>query len=229
MAQDNITHFGIQFKPMVPSKFFGSGSETSEVDVLGVEFTPRMGFNFGMFIRRSITSKISLESGICLVNRNYFVDFFHPEITEKKRIDFRFVGYEIPIQGLVFVRLGEKLWMNGSGGFSIDMYPSNVESQTFERQDSIVYDFQQKTWRNGWLQFSVLANYGFEYRTKESGSFYLGASYHRPFNSIAITRATFKKENYATVIDYELSGSYLTLDLRYMFAEDSDKRRSLPN
>jgi len=224
LAQEELTRFGVQFKPMVPTKFFGSGPESTSSGDLTVDFTPRLGFNFGMFIRREVSDKVSIESGISLVHRNYYVDFHHAEVSGARRIDFRFVGYEIPLQALFFVQLDKHIWMNGSGGFSLDMYPSNVQSQTFERRDSTVFDFEQKTWRNGWLQFSVLANYGFEWRTPKKGSVYLGASYHRPFSSIAETFATFKKNNYPTELSYSLSGTYLTVDLRYIFHEASRRK-----
>jgi len=75
----------------------------------------------------------------------------------------------------------------------------------------------------------LLANYGFEYRTKEDGYFYFGASFHRPFADIAQTAVQFDINTNPTRINYALSGSYLTLDFRYFFHEDPDRKRMLKN
>ncbi len=226
-AQINVTTLGIQLKPTVPTKFFGTGPALSTNDDLSVLFTPQFGMNFGMVIRRGLTKNWSIETGINLVQRNYKLDFMHPQLLQSQQVRFRLIGYEIPMQALVYVRLGEHLWMNASGGFAIDMYPSNVESYGSLRQDTTIYDFYQKTFRNGWLQFSLLANYGFEYRTKDKGYFYLGASFHRPFKDIGITEAVMEIDSYSSSLLYSLNGTYLTADLRYFFHEKPEKKKTM--
>ncbi|MDZ4823772.1 MAG: outer membrane beta-barrel protein [Flavobacteriales bacterium] len=223
-SQENVTTLGIQFRPMVASQYFGSGDETFEGDSLTVELDPRYGHNFGLVIRRGITRMWSFETGISVVQRNYKLRMSHVTFTTPQEIRFRFIGYEIPLQGLIYVQLGTRWWMNASGGISLDIYPSNVESSTDARQDSIVYDYYQKTWRTSWLQVGLLANYGFEFRTKKSGYFYMGTSYHRPFSDIALVQTVFKRDNVPSRLDFALSGNYLTLDLRYFFHEDPERQ-----
>ena len=85
--------------------------------------------------------------------------------------------------------------------------------------------FKQEGAYKSKLQGAFLANFGFEYRTKNSGYFYLGTSYHLPFAPIM---------DFAMVYDYQggkklqidhVQGSYLTLDLRYFFNEKKEEIR----
>ncbi|MFN0032901.1 MAG: outer membrane beta-barrel protein [Flavobacteriales bacterium] len=228
-AQQNITTLGIQFKPMVPNRFLGVASETATNSSLTVEFTPAFGYNLGMVIRRGLTKNWSLETGINLVQRNYRLRFFYPELSAPQPMQFRLIGYELPVQGMIYVRLGDKLWMNASGGFSVDLYPSNVHSYSTLRVDSNIYDFYQKTYRTNWMQFALLANYGFEYRTKESGYFYMGVSFHRPFADIGISEATLEDNRVPVLLQYGLNGSYLTADLRYFFHEKPEHKKKKTN
>lgn len=224
-SQENVTTLGIQLKPMIPSGFFGNGEQFTEGENYTVGLTPKMGWNFGMIVRRGFTKTWSFETGICMVQRNFTLTFNQPELEKPQKLDFRYVCYEIPVQGIVFVKLGEQLFMNASGGFSMDMYPSNVESSNYAKIDTVNFDFYQKTWRNGWLQFALLANYGFEWRSKESGYFYLGASYHRPFKEIGITKMVIERNTDPTRLSFLLGGNYLTADFRYFFNEKPEKKK----
>lgn len=225
-AQEGVTTFGIQFKPMLPLKFIGSEPEILTNENFQSQFSPEFGMNFGMLVRRGLTKMLSFETGINLVQRNFSLNIHHPDMPEDKRMNYRFICYEIPLQGMVYVKLGERLYMNASGGVSLDMYPSSVESFANARRDSIVFDFYQKTVRNGWLQFALLANYGFEWRTKSKGYYYLGVSYHRPFNLIGVTFLTAERNRDPARLEHIIKGDYLTLDLRYFFNEKAERKKT---
>ena len=225
-AQENVTTFGIQLKPIIPFQFFGTGTQTTTEKDLTVDFTPKFGLNFGMVVRRGFSRNWSLETGINLVQRNFRVDLTYPKIPTKQSMKFRYICYEIPLQGMIFVKLGEQLYMNASGGLSFDIYPTSVGSSTSVRVDSTVYDMNQRTGRLGWIQFALLANYGFEWRTRDKGYYYLGVSYHRPFSDIGHTRVNFESRNTAPIVlDYFLKGNYLTIDFRYFFHEKPERRK----
>lgn len=226
-AQENVTTLGIQFKPMVPSKFFDTGAQSATSEELTVINDPKFGMNLGMVVRRGLTKNWSLETGITFIQRNYKLSFYHPLLNEITTMNYRFIGYEIPLQGMVYVRLSDQLFMNASAGISIDMYPTNVEAFADDRRDTLRFDFYQKTFRRNWVQFSLLANYGFEWRSKKDGYFYLGASFHRPFNEIATTLAQLQINTDPTSVSYNLSGSYLTFDFRYFFHEDPEKKKKV--
>ena len=137
-------------------------------------------------------------------------------ISLKGKSEFRIIGYEIPVNLLVYIQLGEKLFMNASMGPSLDMFASNVQS----------YDeyFQHVSFRNHIFQASVLANLGWEWRTEESGYIYLGASYHRPFSFIYLTKIEYRYRGKDESTDQKLLGNYLTLDLRYFFPENKKRK-----
>jgi hypothetical protein len=223
-AQVNVTTLGIQLKPMIPSKYFGTGTENVETEDLKVDFEPNVGLNFGMVVRKGLTRNWSLESGICMVQRNFTLHFNHPELIEEKQLRFRYICYEVPIQAMVFVKLTDEIFMNASAGLSLDLYPSNVESSDYEFRDTLRFDFYQKTFKNGWIQPALLANYGFEWRTPDKGYFYIGASYHRPFQEIGTTRVLFQIDEDPTTAFSGLGGNYLTADFRYFFHEKPERR-----
>ena len=130
----------------------------------------------------------------------------------------RYVGYEIPVLALVYVRLGQRTWMNNAIGFSADLYPSDVVRDI---EDARAYLF-----RNSWVQAGVVGNIGVEYRTEKSGYFYFGATYHRPFGAMATADLTWYDPTlFPYTIRGDLAGQYLTVDLRYFFHERPDKQR----
>ena len=225
VSQKDVTTFGVQVKPIVPSKFFNSGAQTISKEYLTVDMTPKLGWNFGMLMRMGFTDMFSLETGINVVRRNYNLNAYDVEFDTNLELDYTFSGYEVPVQILVYVKLGDHLWMNASGGVSFDTYPSNAFSTNDAVVDTLVLDIEQRTFRRSWVQMAVLANYGFEYRTKDRGYWYLGASYHRPFSDMATTEVTYMRNTVPEVVLADLSGSYLTVDLRYFFHEDPDRKR----
>lgn len=216
-AQKGVTTFGIQVKPVIPVQFFDPLTTVERPDLKGtLELTG--GNAFGMSIRVGVTNTISFETGIGQIKRNYAFSLTNDTNGYSESGRVRYVGYEIPISGLAFIRLGERVWMNTALGFSLDMYPSDVRS-SLERSQLYIF-------RRRWVQLGVLGNIGVEYRSERSGSFYIGATFHRPFNDMAVAELTYLGPNFfpypmRTVLD----GSYLTLDLRYYFHEDPEARK----
>lgn len=219
-AQDNVLTAGFQFKPIFPSKFFNTGPQSK--DSSGVNFTlkPNSGYCFGMIVRYGISNRISMESGINYVKRT--TELSISDGAFKGISKFKIIGYEIPMSGLVFIQLSEKIFMDASLGASFDFFPSDVQS-------SDDY-FKQFGKRKNWIFASVLANLGWEYRTAKSGFFYIGASYHRPFKDIYVSTVVYKPDATSNECkecqQFLLSGNYLTFDLRYFFHEDPLKKNS---
>jgi hypothetical protein len=225
-SQMNVTTLGIELKPLFSSSFVGAGAVESQVGKIRSVMTPESGMNFGMVVRHGISRSWSIESGICWVRRNFMWQTFNGELENPLSARFRMICYEIPFQALVFVKLGERLFMNGSGGVSIDLYPSDVESFVSTHIDSVFFDVQHRTFRTRWLQTALLVNYGFEYRSVRNGYFYLGASYHRGFNEIATSLIRYERAGDPEQLILPMSGNYLTLDFRYFFDERPRKGSS---
>jgi hypothetical protein len=172
-----------------------------------------------MVIRRGITDTYSIEGGINYIKRTFAMKVSEGNISEESK--FRIIGYEIPLSGLVYVRLSEKFYMNASLGIAADMFASNVTTT-----GPLVTMYSQ---RKSVIIPAVIANLGWELRTEHAGYFYLGASYHNPFSNIYLTRMEYENNSTHEVVEVPLSGTYFTLDLRYFFPEEPVKKYKNPN
>lgn len=221
-AQENTLVFGIQYKPVFSSRFFGAGAETGTQDYFTATRTPKLGISFGMQIRRGINKMFSYETGINYIRRNYWVECTDELNGIKGKFDFGLVGYEIPNQILLYIRLGKNFYMNTATGISLNWFASDVTSGTEGLK------FYQYTYlKSGWIKLALLANLGFELRTEKSGIFYFGASITNPFSDFATTYITYD-ENLSTVdkeIPIGLRGGIFTADFRYYFHSDPLKKK----
>lgn len=217
-AQQGVTTFGIQLKPVIPFAFFEPVTTVVRED-LQATLELQGGLSFGMLVRTGITKSVSLEVGIDQITRRYDFHMVNDTNGYDDEGALRYVGYEVPVMCLIYIRLGERTWMNNALGFSLDLYPGDVKKELSYAQ---AYLF-----RRNWAQMGVVGNLGVEYRSKNSGYFYIGATFHRPFGDMAQFNATWL-DRYQGLRPYTmtapLSGSYLTLDLRYFFHEDPERR-----
>lgn len=227
-AQERVTTFGIQVKPIIPSDLLGTGKTVGTGTENTYEVSQKLGYSFGGVIRKGYTDWLSIETGINFVKRNYEARVFSASSTFSDSSAFGAIAYEIPVSALVFVRLSDKIYMDGAFGLALDMFPSDVS--TASRNDS----FYQRSFRNSWskkaevlpwLNAGLIANVGFEYRTEKSGYFYIGGSYHRPFKSIYNSFLIYDRNSVSEQGFLQLSGNYLTLDLKYFFHEEAEPRK----
>jgi hypothetical protein len=214
-GQERVWTVGGQIKPIFSSRLFGTGPQTLADSSFIYTLRPRGGYSAGMVVRRGYTRTLSLEFGINFSARNYQVSTNGGPISAATR--FRIVGYEIPFSQLVFIRLSERIYMNASGGIGLNMFPSDIVK---EELPLLVYAGRELIFHPG-----LLANIGFEYRSKKSGYFYIGSSLNRPFNQIYTLAAQYQVNKAAvSSVLTSFRGSYLTLDLRYFFHEDPEKK-----
>ena len=218
-GQQGVTTFGLQVKPVIPVGFF-EGSKSLQQPHLTADFRLNGGMAMGMLVRHGLTRSISLEVGLDQITRRFDFNLANDTNGYADGGQLRYTGYELPVMCLVYIRLGENMWMNNALGASMDFYPSDVHKEFANAQ---AYLF-----RRSWAQVGVVGNIGVEYRTEKSGYFYLGLTYHRPFGDMVQADATWL-DRFAGYKPYKmitrLSGSYLTVDLRYFFHEAPDKER----
>jgi hypothetical protein len=227
-AQERVTTFGVQYKPIIPSNLFRAGQTAVTQSGIDYELNQQLGYSFGGALRFGMTKWLSLESGISFVRRNFTTTVADVESSFYDTVGFRVVGYEIPITGMVFVRLADRVYMNSAFGLALDMFPSDVGNGNSN-------DFYQVSRRRGfgneqsfmtWSKLALVANIGFELRTESSGYFYIGGSYHRPFRTIYDTHLFYTNSagtEHRTML--QMSGNYLTLDLRYFFHEEPKEKK----
>jgi len=212
-GQEGLT-VGFQFKPIIPTDLTNSGAFEFTEDFARINVNPKFGVSWGAIVRRSLSKKVSIETGISYVKRNFDFQLTDLDSAFTTGSDVGLVNYEIPITALFYVQMGENFYLNNSLGISLDMFASDVGSTGEE--------FSQVTLYRKWIQPSLKANIGVEYRTEKSGFFYLGITFHNPFQNIAFTQLNYRKQ--MEVFDFvtELNGGYLTADIRYFFPQNKD-------
>lgn len=221
-SQDRVTTFGLQFKPILSSEIINTGPQFQQVGDIGFTIDPKGGYSFGMVIRKGFTKQLSLETGINYTKRNYNLTITEDSTNFRGESDFSYVIYEIPVLGLVYVQLGRQAYLNTAFGVSFDFLPSDWD--TFDNY------FEHYSARKSWIVPSLLANIGFEYRTQQKGFYYLGFSYHRPFSKITTAGVRYKTvDDFGFSIEkerafFDVLGNYLTIDLRYFFHEDPERK-----
>ena len=218
-SQEKVTTFGVQLKPIIPINFFGAGKQEKIQNNIEYINQPKFGLSFGMVIRKGLTKSLSIETGLNFLKRNYDLKINDPDSSFAGTSGFSIVNYELPVLGLAYVQLSRNMFMNVAGGFSLDIYPTPL----FVSDDY----FSNAVNRTNWIQPSLLANLGWEYRTENSGYIYFGASLHRSFSKVFTEFVTYKGQSGERREEetFDLTGNYLTIDIRYFFHEDKQKKK----
>ncbi|GIV41576.1 MAG: hypothetical protein KatS3mg034_0886 [Vicingaceae bacterium] len=212
-SQEKVITGGIQIKPLFPSTYLNTGpvSGISEKNIF-TEIKPNPGYSFGMVIRRGLSKNFSIETGISYVRRNYRLTIKDLDSTVEMQRKYKLISYEIPIQLLVFIRLGRLVYMNVSTGLGVDFFPTDWT--TYDRLH------EQLILRRNWALISLNGNSGFEYRSEKNGYYYFGFSFHRPFTPIAYVNALYRgAPTRNSVFKTIFYGNYFTVDLRYFIKE----------
>lgn len=225
-AQPKIITFGLQYKPLVPSRFFRSGEINFGDNGINYSIAPKLSYSGGMVIRKGLNNIFSVESGINFVRRNFDLNVNNGLNSFSSKNEFTIIGYEIPTLALVFVQLGDRMFMDAAFGASLDFFPSDVGTNEYYYAQDVQVQHVSVRNRNRWIQPALLANLGYEYRTPNSGYFYFGSSFHRPFAYSYQANVKYISGNFTDKAFAELSGNYLTFDFRYFFHQDPEKPKS---
>ena len=215
--------FGLQFKPIIAAAYFDAGDESAQWEGYNFNLSPRFGQSLGMIIRYNLSNTFSAETGLNLVNRRFKLDVNNQSIELDDFSNFTLRSYELPIQILSYVKVSERYYLNAAFGNSFNIFASDVIS--FGEENPFYF---QSTSRRKRTQSALIANLGMEYRTLEKGIFYLGFSLHRPWKNTARSYPEYDDgtNSFNTqapggkdVKYMDISGNYLTLDLRYFFPQ----------
>lgn len=218
-SQKGITTFGLQYKPIIPNRFIGTFEQEFNSDQLESHIRQLLGHSFGGVIRHGLNKTISLETGINMTYRNFGLNFSVPDSGYTATSDVTVVSYEIPVSCLIYIQLGKQFFMNTSLGSALTLFPSNVfKSIWIQGTES----FRMEGAYKHKVQGALIANFGFEYRTRSSGYFYLGTSYHLPYSPIITKALSYEHPPGQSLSIQNVRGSYLTLDLRYFFNEKKE-------
>jgi hypothetical protein len=211
-----ISYFGVHFRPIFPSDFIGAKTNTKTFEGFTSTIIQTPGHNFGATIRLGVTKLISIETGLNYTHRNFNLEMSLPDSNLFNTNDLSFISYDIPINGLIYVQLGQQVYMNASLGLAASFAASGVTKKTVTGTDNY---FSHNGYVNSKLSFDMNANYGFEFRTKNSGFFYFGGSARVPFKPILLMAVTMVPKDLTKRINIyqDIDGSYLGLDFKYFF------------
>ena len=218
-------HFGLQFKPIIAAAYFDAGNESAQWENYNFKLSPRFGQSLGMILKYHFSSTFSTETGLNLVNRRYQLRVDNSDIGLQDLNRFTLRSYELPVQILSYVKVSDKYYLNAAFGNSLNIFASDVISFGEENP----FFFQSASMRKR-TQSALIANLGVEYRTLKKGIFYFGFSLHRPWKNTARSFPEFDDgtnmfNNQGPTVNntkyLNISGNYLTIDLRYFFAQRS--------
>lgn len=227
-APANEFLFGFQLRPIVPNAYLNTDIETANLPNFTYSAKSNVGFSFGSIIRKPLGKFWNLETGLNYVKRSYSLNFdLNDSLQVSSKHNMTFIAYEIPIQALIYVRLGKAWYMNASAGISIDFFPSETETFSSEKVDSTYFDFSQITYRIKWSALAAQSNLGFEYRTEKDGYYYIGASFHRPFGRIAGSQGLVESTSGSERLWLSLSGSYFSIDLKYFLYDKYKTKKAV--
>lgn len=216
-APEKRTYFGIQYRPIIGrSELLNTGPVSTSNEEFTATLTPTLGHDFGMVIRWGIGDQWAIETGIDQVRRNFEITVEDEKSPYSESMDFGMLAYQLPVKGLLYVQLGETLYMNVSAGAVAEIFPTNWS--TAEDRS------RQITQRYNWLQGAFSANVGFEYRSPNSGAFYLGGTFHRPLTrapifgpEVGLMRVEYRRDQRHHEDFFQVPGNFITLDLKYFF------------
>lgn len=209
-------YFGIQFKPMIPLGLVGDKPFTIRQDDFETEISPLFGYSYGAAIRIGMTEFLSIETGVNYTKRRYRAEYNVLDSNLTATDDIGYVSFDIPLNLLVYVKLGNQLYMNVSGGASMNFNPSNIRSHiTPDQFKKDVFILEGR--RYNFFDFHANAEVGFEYRTDRSGAFYLGMAGRVPFGKVLRIATEYRYDTHSQVAYGDITGATFSLHLKYFF------------
>lgn len=205
-------YFGFQYKPLIPISVVGDRPfEMTEGNFL-TTVTPTLGYTFGGVVRIGLTELLAIETGLARTKRNFLLEHEVQDSSLFATNTLGFISMEIPVNFLVYIKLGNDLFMNTSMGTSIIFYPSNVQTRVIPEG---IHQFIFEGRRVAFFSLDVNANVGFEYRTEKRGVFYLGMSGRIPLTPVLNIAAEYRYDTQGLVAFDQIRGATVSLDLKY--------------
>lgn len=217
------TSFALQIRGLAHNRFVEPSILTQTNDTVISSIGMRNGFSFGGVIRRRYTDELGFEIGL-IHNKRYFNLSSSPTDTNVTYTShFAFTNYELPVKGLVFVKFSNSIFVNVGLGMTALYKPSSVYVQVDDLPVKRSASFEGYAFRK--FGFNVDAQIGVEYRTRNSGIFYLGGSASIPTSPLFAFISVYRSQNECIRVDQAqfIRSPYFTLDLRYYFPKIRNK------
>jgi len=231
LAQERQVAFGVLVEPIIPSSLFRISTDIKRVDNVLFTSTPKPGYAFGGILKFDYSDRLSFETGINYLVRNY--NMTAAENEDIMSLDFKEDSYEIPLTIKYFIRLGPRLYLSNSAGLSLLFIPGSIASKV-ERGVEFADDymlFRQESFIKRTMVPAFKGGFGLNYRTADIGSFYF-ETYYRLFSVFYDTRLNYY--NATTGVDLvnigiDPIGDYFGFSIRYTFPPSDLIRRKKKN
>jgi hypothetical protein len=213
------THFGFQGKVLLPNNFISSKTVNMINQSFEVNMTETNGVAYGAIIRKTYNEKFSIETGLNYYFRNFSFVSTVKDSNASATGNFTFTNFEVPLYGFVFIKLSNEVYANTALGLNFNYKPSAVESAEIANNQK----FTNRGIPLSSFGLDVAAQFGFEYRTRRSGMFYLGGNVKVPLTPLFNILSIYQKGGNAIKMAGKYQGSLFSIDLRYYFPEIKNK------
>jgi hypothetical protein len=207
-------------RPVFPTRFIGEPETILTNNEFSTTISQKMGYSFGGTVRAGLTKLIAFETGINFTQRHFDISMSVADSNVFATNELTFIEYDIPLNGLVYVQMAEKVYMNASLGLALRFKPTDVGVRTLPGGSFDFFHTGMVTSKTG---FDLNVNVGFEYRTEKSGFFYIGGSGRVPFAPVFEMIALYKYQGYKNTVIGDIDGSFLAIDIKYFFPNISNK------
>lgn len=212
LGQPNF--FGFQYRAILPMQQMQSGIQSFSDSVLQCSIQPTNGYTFGGIVRYGLTDLISIETGLYYNQRNFQISATRTDSAISVDQRLRFVQFEVPIQGLIAIKLSKQIYANAALGASILYKPSSVAtyinpSDKHEFRQVGLVDINDK------LGFDLRASAGFEFRDKKLGVFYLGGTAFIQLQPAFTFLSRYQYVNFKQAAAGPVNASGFGLDFKY--------------
>lgn len=213
--------FGVQVKPLIPFGLVGDKAFDIKEDGFETNISPLVGYSYGGVVRIGLTELLAIETGINYTRRNYRASYSVPDSNVYAQDELGYVSFDIPINFLVYIKLGQQLYMNVGIGASGNFNASNIRS-LINPEGKHLFIFEGR--RLHFFDFNANADVGFEYRTPNSGTVYLGLSGRVPFSPTLAIASEYRNGTSKTISYGMVEGSTFSLSLKYFFHNQKRKK-----
>ncbi|NDB35432.1 MAG: hypothetical protein EB023_08830 [Flavobacteriia bacterium] len=219
------SYFGVQVRSIIPTNFVGNPITTLQKDGLQASLQQTIGYSFGGIVRVGLTELIALETGINFSQRYFKVQGSIADSGIYVTNQLGFIQYDLPLNGLIYIKLTKRFFANASLGVTAGFKPTSIATQNNIDGSKFFY---HTGFVNKKASLDLNGNLGFEFRSKKSGFFYLGAAVRLPLAPLFTYIATYRNQGYKVTQYGDVSGAFLGIDLRYFFrnvkGQKEDKR-----
>lgn len=214
-------YFGLQFKPLIPFGLVGDRPFEMQESNFLTTVSPAFGYSYGAAVRVGISELLAIETGMNYTKRNFNLEYEVADSNVVGQDDFGFINFEVPLNLLVYIKLGRQAYMNTSIGASVNYNPSNIRTLS-NPVGAHLFIFEGR--RLAYFNYHVNANVGFEYRTEKDGIFYLGISGRIPFSPLMQVAAEYSYDTYDIVSFGFVEGATFSFDIKYFFHNNKRKK-----